>query len=156
MRKSTLIALGIVVLTFAGMLWALGFYTDQVRYELETAGEWTQELRESGDAAPESHVKLRRLKGALDGSTADPAAFGLIIEVTPSAAALANDLSGSILALRLARSAFEKYGPERPITWVKVRSMRADGSEPTLAFGKGEGGYPVALSLPPTPTKPPR
>ena len=54
MRKSTLVALGIVLLAFGSMIWLLGFYTDQVRFELETAGEWTRALKESGDV----HARL--------------------------------------------------------------------------------------------------
>ena len=146
MRKSTLVALGIFVVAMVALVWLLGQYTDQVRFELETATEWTREMRDRGDLAPDTRVKLRRALAGPDRMGVDPSAFGLIVEVTPSDASVVRDPSGSGEALWLARSAFEAYPIERPISWVEVRVFHRGTSDPDrIAFTKGEDGLPVPV-----------
>src|SRR5206468_946140 len=71
----------------------------------------------------------------------------------------ARDPSGGGIALMLARWAFERYGPDRPIDWIEVRARREGGGEgKAVSFARGEGGLPVPIgpARPPPSAPPPR
>ena len=163
MHKSTMIALGLMVLTFGAMLWLLGFYTDAFKPELEAAGEWTEDVR--ADLEPGTHVRVLRVRGGPSRAGKDTTSFGLLIDVTPSKAAWARDSAGPSLALNLTRRAFDRYGPDRPIRWVEVRLLEQKEVVRRLGFAKGdsgaldpilyEGGPPPRVE-PPTPPPRPR
>ena len=162
MRKSSVIALAMVVVAFGAMLWLLGLYTDALRPELEASSDWTGEMRP--DLAEGTTVKVLRVRGSPTRAGKDPKTFGLLLDVTPSKTSWASDAAGSKLALGLVRRAFERYAGDRPIQWVEVRLLEhgevvrrfgfargtAEGFEPILA----EGMPPPAAA--PTPSPRPR
>jgi hypothetical protein len=161
MRKSTMITLALLVVTFGGMLWLLGFYTDAFRPELEAAGEWTQDLR--ADLEPGSRVRVFRARGGPNHAGKDTSSFGLLVDATPSKDAWARDPAGTGLALNLTRRAFDRYGQDRPIKWVEVRLLEHKEVVRRLGFAKGDSGEidPILTEgVPPpraaTPTPPPR
>jgi hypothetical protein len=156
MRKSSVIALAMLVVTFGTMLWLLGFYTDALRPELEASTEWTDDLRAS--LAPATKVKILRVHGSPSRAGKDPKTYGLLVDATPSKEAWARDYVGSTLALDLTRRAFERYGPDRPIHWVEVRLVENREIVRRLGFAKSEhGAFDAILTegVPPPPSTPP-
>jgi hypothetical protein len=163
MRKSTIIALALMVLTFGGMLWLLGFYTDAFKPELEAAKEWSEDLR--AEIEPGTHVRVLRVRGGPNRAGKDTATFGLLIDATPAKEAWARDPAGPTLALELTRRAFDRYGPDRPIRWVEVRLLEHKEVVRRFGFAKGDGGaldpiltegVPPPRATPPTPSPRPR
>jgi hypothetical protein len=160
MRKSSVIALAMVVVAFGAMLWLLNVYTDALRPELDASADWTGELHP--DLADGTKVKVLRVRGSTARAGRDPKTFGLLLDVTPSKATWARDPAGSAIALALVQRAFERYGGDRPIQWVEVRLFEHGEVVRRLGFARGASeGYEPILSegLPPpaaTPTLSPR
>src|ERR1051326_7957103 len=147
MRKTTIAAFVILLGGFGALLWMLHFYTRQVREESAASGDWTKELRAAGSLAPDTMVKLRRGPSGPDDPVPDKGTYGLVVEVTLSEAAIAKDPKGAETSAWLARSAFERYGDDRPIDWVRVHVFRGgDAPVGAIAFTRVPRGEPLPVA----------
>ncbi len=158
MRKSTVVALGILVFAFAAMIWLFHTYTQEFVIEIRHAKELTDELRPR--LAPDSRIRLARARGAARYLVADDHKYGLLVEVSPRRESFATDATGVGLALEIATRAFERYDAERPIDWVEVRVTKPDGTVgKPMGFVRGDGDViePIRGTVPPAPgaTPPP-
>lgn len=120
-----MIAMGILAVLFGGMTWLMNFYMDQVKPELEAKKALTAEFAK--EIAADSEIRLLRLADAPKGIYEAGKQMGLNIEARPSDASWKADATGGALAARIATAASRRYGPERPIQWLKVTLSRSDG-----------------------------
>lgn len=144
MRKSTIVALVVLVLALVGMTVLLKVYTDQFAEEIKQAKAMTAAF--AADLAPDSTIKLARVHGTSRYVVSDPGSIGLLLEARPSEASWRADPTGTVLARRLARHAFDAYPIDRPVDWVEFRLTRPDGTrvpEFGLRRGAGDGLLPV-------------
>jgi len=157
-RKSTVVAIGILIFAFIAMVWLFRTYTQEFVVEIRHAKELSDELKPR--LAPDTRIRLARMRGASKYLVADSAKWGLLVDVSPSREAFATDATGVGLATAIATRGFEIYGAERPIDWVEVRVTRLDGKiEKPMGFVRGDGDAiePMRGTLPPAPgaTPPP-
>lgn len=144
MRKSTLVVLAVFVVAIVGMTVLLKVYTDQFTEEIKHAKAFTAAFQ--ADLAPGTTIKLARARGTSRYVVTDPSSWGLLFEVNPSEASWKADPTGTVLARRLARHAFDAYPADRPVDWIEFRLFRPDGTRAPLfglRRGAGEGLLPV-------------
>ncbi len=152
MRKSTVVALGILVFAFMAMVWLFRTYTQEFVVEIRHAKELTDALRPR--LAPDTRIRLARMRGAARYLVADDAKFGLLVEVAPRREGFAADPDGAGLAFEIATRAFEMYDADRPIDWVEVKVTRPDGTiGKPMGFVRGDGDViePIRGTVPPAP-----
>lgn len=152
MRKSTVVALAILVFAFMAMVWLFRTYTQEFVIEIRHAKELTDEL--APRLSPGSRIKLARMRGAARYLVADDHKFGLLVEVTPRREAFATDAEGAGLAHEIAGRAFEMYDAERPVDWVEVKVTKPDGTlGRPMGFVRGDGDViePIRGTVPPAP-----
>ncbi len=145
MRKSTVIAIAIVVVGVASLSLLMGQYLSFAEPELRAAKEMTDAFRP--DLLPGTRVRLRRVQGGERYAVKDPLKSGLIVEASAAPEALAKDRSAIGLARSLAEKAFTLYGPDRPVEWAELRIRRSEEDRQTFAFARGQDGTLEPLLL---------
>lgn len=144
MRKSTVIAIAIIIFGAISMLFLFKSYTEQFADDIRAAKELSDDFRDA--LAKDTKIRLRRTAGAEKYVVRDKTSFGLLVDVTPDAAVLKRDPTGFALSREIAVKAFEIYGSDRPIQWVEIRAKRIDGTElPPIALQRGEGSSVVPI-----------
>jgi len=138
LRKSTIVAIALILFAAVSMLFLFDSYTKQIADEIRNAKELSDEFRPQ--LVEGTKVKLRRTPGADGYVVRDPESFGLLLEAHPLADVLKPDAGGFQLARQLAARAFELYGGDRPIQWIEVKLFRPDGTRiPSIGLQRGEG-----------------
>ena len=144
MRKSTVIAIAIIVFAAISMLLLADSYTGQFKADIQSAKELTDEFRDS--IAKDTKIKLLRTGGSAKYVVEDREKYGLIVEVSPSAETLKRDPTVFVLSREIALRAFDIYAIDRPIRWVEFRVFRTDGTRlPPIALERGEGSSVVPV-----------
>ena len=161
MRKSMIAVLAILVLAAGSLTWMLGWMTDLIRPELDATAEWTRTYSDS--LAPGTKVAATYVNGGYDRPVADPKSHGLFVRLTIHEDVWAKPGAAEAVGFSVARAAFERYGPDRPIEWVQTKLVKPDGSlGRELAFARDTSrtsiapvpyrpGEKVAGAPPPTP-----
>lgn len=138
MRKSTVVAIAVIIFGAISMMFLFRAYTERAIDEVRNAKELTDLFRPQLSVG--TKIRLRRTPGDLHYVVRDPAIPGLLVEAQPSAAVLTQDRSGFQFAREVASRAFELYGADRPIRWVEVKLTRPDGTRiASIGLERGEG-----------------
>lgn len=144
MRKSTVIAIAIMIFGAISMLFLFRSYTEQFTGDIRAAKELSDDFRDV--IADGTKIRLRRTAGSEKYVVRDKASFGLLVDVSPGAESFKRDKTGFLLAREIASKAFPLYGADHPIQWVEVRMKRLDGTEiPSVGFERGEGTSVVPI-----------
>jgi hypothetical protein len=142
-RKSTVVALVIVVAAGVGLAWLLDVYVGYAETALRNGRDLTDAYREA--LAPGSRVRLRRVAGGERYPVKAPERAGLLVEASPSGERWARDPSAVGLSRDLAERAFALYAADDPISWVLLRMRRPDGTLALHAFVRGDSGHLEAI-----------
>jgi hypothetical protein len=146
-RKSTVILVAILLAGAVGLTLMLDFALGHVKTELQNRKALKETFKSELLAGAE--VRLAYVAGGERYPVKDPKTFGLIVEASPSAARWTKDVNGLGLSHEIAEWAFQRYGPERPISWVLLRMRRSDESVVVHALRRGENDRLETIPVPP-------
>jgi hypothetical protein len=143
-RKSTIVILALLAIAGGGLLSMLSWVTDIIKPELDASAEWSRAFASS--LAPSAKVKVVRVRGDETRPVTDPARPGLFVSFQVSEETWAKSGAAEAVAFAIARSAFERYGADRPIAWVQTKVLKPDGGlGREIAFGKDDAGSVVPV-----------
>jgi hypothetical protein len=138
-KKSTVLAMVIIAVGFAAILFTFKVWTDQFVEEVKNGKALTREFTAS--LLKGQTVKLLRVVGDERYLVKDKASPGLLLEAHPSEEVWVKDNKAFGLSRDLATRCFELYGPERPIRWVEFHLFRPDNSRfPSFTLLPAETG----------------
>ncbi len=144
MRKSTVIAIAIIIFAAISMLFLFRSYTEQFTADIHAAKELSDDFRDV--LAKDTKIRLRRTAGAEKYVVKNKDSFGLLVDVSPAASQWKLDPTGFLLSREIAIKAFEIYGIDRPIQWVEIRMAKLDGTQlAPIALERGEGSSVVPV-----------
>jgi hypothetical protein len=142
MRKTTVVAMAIILLACGAMIALFKAYTGEIIPEIERARALTREIEPA--LAAGTRIRLRRVPSGADYLVRDDRAPGLILEADPSADTWSRDRGATGFARDAALRLFEAYDLERPIEWIQFRLRKPDGTaSKEFAVRRGEGGVGV-------------
>ena len=144
MRKTTVIAIGIMLFGLVAVVVLFQQYTKNIVPDIQKAKVLTKEFK--GRLEANTTIKLRRVPSGEGYLVGDKKSPGVLVEAQPSADAWSKDKNARGIASDIGQRLFEIYDAELPIEWVQFRMKKPDGERiPEFAARSGDGGVGVSF-----------
>lgn len=130
MRKSTLIAISIIVVALGAMMFAANWMLTPLKQDAEAAKEIQGELHNLGWLAEGTKVRARSLKGGDKGNRRlfREQEWGVLVILSPNVATFRSEGRLVSLAQRVVETVTEKGARGKGIRWVEL-ALEYDGQE---------------------------